>query len=420
MADIDKLILTLWSPFITEIGSGGPIYFCFHRDFLNNLFTENDISVEDPIKFINECASSFFIIDETDVLLKGNALVRRECGFSPAILFICQQILAAEEMVRDPNGFSEHAYFPRLRKMISDYLPELTKNPFSFDDFESIWLKIAEEIRSVKGNKKSTITFRFGEEHGVNKARSFPLSQALLNREDLLLLIGRIGKEKLLKEKVENIWSLLRSERKILRRRAQAILSLPFLKDRIVEQTLSFARKIDLSQYNLSREIIPENSQDIELKIFKNSIDWISEEFDFLMTKKDAHEPIEDNILIKNILMQLIEQSSFLILPPNDFGDAWIKNNKEYLIEPQETFLILGNYQGFLRAVKIISSLIPGFSESNGTKFSFKNYSGIFVWEIPPHSIRTQAIGPSVRTEQNIPTILPTIASVFKTMEFSI
>ena len=199
MIETPKIIELLWKPFIEEVKTGNPVYFCFHSEYLNKIFGQYGAAVSDPCQVIMDAANEFLVVENTDVYVEPEALRPIAQGFSAAIILVAQQILAAEEMVKDETGFSENAYFPRLRAMISPDLPEISMNPFSFDDFERIWRRFAKEIMSIEGSTQASVTFQFGVEEGVNKARYFPLSQALLSREDLLLLTHRIGKEKIAK-----------------------------------------------------------------------------------------------------------------------------------------------------------------------------------------------------------------------------
>src|SRR5262249_40771872 len=163
-----------------DIAKGGPVYFTFSAELVRTLLSERGHATADPILEVCEAARQLYFIAGDDAVLREHALDVGAGGRSLAIILVCQQVLAVESMVRVPVGFSENAYFPRLRRLMSPLLAERSNNPFDFAEFEAIWRALGRDIRSVVGSADASITFRFGVESGVNKARAFPLSQALL------------------------------------------------------------------------------------------------------------------------------------------------------------------------------------------------------------------------------------------------
>lgn len=386
MTDTAKLILALWEPFIEEVKTGDPVFFCFYREWLVSALSEIGISTDDPTKIINDAANRFFIVSSDEVIVRPQALAPIEGGFSAAIILVCQQVLAVEEMVRQQSGYTENAYFPRLRRMISPKLEELSLNPFSFDEFEGIWRTLAKEIRSIHGSSDASITFRFGVEQGANKARSFPLSQALLSREDLYLLVRRIGVNRLKAADSQGRWALIRSERTQLRRRAQRLLSLHFLRDRIVEQVKGFVEKLDPSKLHFV-EVQSQTAEKFEMRFYKDSVDWFTDEFRaYLLNGKG--ERLDDEASIRRELSQNLTQKGYFVLPCSELGDSWIKTNADLEIKAGDTFLIIGRKAEFPRAWTIISSLVRSLTSATSESLESKFSDNIVIHEIKwPKSI---------------------------------
>lgn len=182
MNDVSRLVDCLWSLFADEISSGEPVFFCFSQDALVEPFRNFRIEGGSPLEIVCAAARSCYEIDEDHAVLMPGALTAGVNGRSAAIVLVCQQVLAVEEMVNEGGRFSENAYFPRLRALMAKDLPALRMNPFEFDQFEVIWRTFAREIDRTAGATDATITFEFDTYSGVNKARLFPISQALLSR----------------------------------------------------------------------------------------------------------------------------------------------------------------------------------------------------------------------------------------------
>ena len=75
-------------------------------------------------------------------------------------------------MINESGGFTDDAYFPKLRKIISPDLKPLSLNPFSNNEFEHLWRTFEKEIKSIDGYTDGvTITFSFDFPKGKNKNR---------------------------------------------------------------------------------------------------------------------------------------------------------------------------------------------------------------------------------------------------------
>lgn len=378
MNDLSKLISILWTPFLDEIRRGGPIYFCFYRDSLASLFRKHGID-DDPVELLNGFARSCLLIG-TDVEVKPEALQPQVDSRSAAIVLIAQQVLAVEEMVRDRNGLSDNAYFPRLRKMISPTLQDSRSNPFcSFDEFEKIWRTLAKEIRSIQGSSDRSITFRFGEEEGVDKARSFPFSQALLTREDLNALAGKIGLERLRKSDSSGLWALIRSEKAKLRRRSQRLLGLTFLRERIIEQVKSFSEKVDANSIPSEASKLSQ-LKSFDVRFYKDSVDWLTDEFRAYLISESG-ERIDDEDLIRDVLQKEIRTRGFLVLAPGELGDSWSKSSRESEVQSGDAFIIVGPKSEVERAWKIIGTFYPALA-AHSAKTDFPFMGEVFVQQI--------------------------------------
>lgn len=326
----------LWKPFLEDISRGGPVYFTFSADLVRALLSQEGYAVSDPVLEVCETARQLYFISGDEAVLYGGALDVGTSGRSFAIILVCQQVLAVESMVRDPSGFSEHAYFPRLRRLMSPYLEEIRTNPFQFAEFEAIWRALARDIRSIPGSSDSSITFRFGVESGVNKARAFPLSQALLTLEDLRVIALR-GKLRLEKASPADIWRILKQLRYYLTRRARRLIDLGVFKERVVEQVLSYLKVAERTTGR--QEQVRPAQQDII--VFRDTSDWFEEVYRAYLRAPDA-APSHDESQIQAELAKRMAGEAFLVFPLAELGDSWVCSNRSTAIEPGESFLLVG------------------------------------------------------------------------------
>lgn len=369
MVSADQLADMLWHPFLSQIQTGDPVFFCFHKEMISDIFREFSIPADHPADIVNAAARSLISIDGEDVEIDPKTFELTSSGFSLAIILACQQILVVEEMVREPRGFSEHAYFPRLRAKISEDLPQRSLNPFSFEDFEQIWRQLAKEIRSIKGSEERSVTFTFGIETGINKARSFPLSQALLSHDDLFTIVRKIGFKRAKEMTHEHLWKSLRQERFILQRRAQRLLALPNLRDRVIEQLKSFLRTVDPKKFTaLPSEIV--SGEPYNLGFFKEPLDWQNEEYRVFLSSKASAQRILDESQIAKELDDILRRKGFIILPSDQIGDIWVKRRQLDAIEPGSVFLIVGSPIEIKRAVGIIRTIWPTFPEGQREQYN--------------------------------------------------
>ena len=284
----EALIQCLWNIFLPEIISGEPVRFCFSYDLLQKHFTKSGLTDKQPADHVGAVARNCFSVFGNRAFLSGEALEETSVGFSKAIILVCQQIIAVEEMISDGAQYSENAYFPRLRKSMDERLPSWSANPFSFDEFEGIWKAFAREVWKINGSSHETITFEFDAYAGANKARQFPLSQALFSIGDLSGLATYCRLDRLRSISADEVWSEIRRERQRLGRRAQRLINSGFLRERLIEQVRKFADRRSVPQVSPSGTMST-TIRDLDLFISLDTIDGEGEEyFAFLVSRNSG------------------------------------------------------------------------------------------------------------------------------------
>jgi hypothetical protein len=186
-----------WTHFKPQIQLGSPVYFTFDINFIRKLCNEDfkrqaSIKVEE---YFNSAHDQLLRFGKVKATLTPFALEKQKNGFSCAIVLAAQQILVVEEMaMEEMENFTQDAYFPRYRKKINFMGSEVLKhsNPFERGDFENIWSCLKMEILSIPGANTSSVTFKEGKGK-KNRTRNFPISQALLSRDDLQKLSEEVS-----------------------------------------------------------------------------------------------------------------------------------------------------------------------------------------------------------------------------------
>jgi hypothetical protein len=380
MLKISEAIQALWSPFVNQICTGKPVYLTFHRELVTSAFQKAGWQGEDAVQALCDLASGFYEIGRSHVDLYDSATKPFGSGLSPAIIIAAQQVLAVEEMVRERGGYSENAYFPRLRRMIDPELEVTPSNPFSFLEFENVWQTIAREMIKLGGNHDRTVTFHFGET-GINKARSFPLSQALLTQEDLLSICRRIKPSQILKVDRETLWNTVRRNRSFLRRRSQRLVEIFFFRDRIVDQLRAFAEKVTPDDL-IEIEIEQDGETKFELRVFKDSSDWLTEEFRYTIYNPETSERREDFKLIERILTSDINRRGFLVLPLGGHGDFWTRRTEAMAVNPGDSVVVIGGAHESERARQILRASFQSGDIQIGLESTVPGNSRIEIKEL--------------------------------------
>ena len=121
-----------WNAFLSPLGASVPVYFTFHRNLIEDIVTNifPAISRNEALQLFLKEAREFLDIKENRVRIKNEVYSKSGNNNSKVILLIALQVLAVEEMIRKENDFTEDAYFPKLRNLISDQIPLESLNPF--------------------------------------------------------------------------------------------------------------------------------------------------------------------------------------------------------------------------------------------------------------------------------------------------
>ena len=371
MIEPNALARCLWKPFLADISRGGPVYFTFSAELVRELLSQEGHEASDPISEVCDAARRLYFVAGSEATLHEDALDVTESGRSLAIILVCQQVLAVEAMVRDPHahGFSENAYFPRLRQLMSPLLEIVSTNPFHFAEFEAIWRAFARDIRSVPGHSDASITFRFGVETGVNKARAFPLSQALLTLEDLKVIAQR-GKRLLENVSPTDAWRILRQLRYHLSRRAQRLIALGVFRERVVDQVMNYLKVAEPERMHRAAERGVQLNQE-DIIIFRDTSDWFEVVYRAYLRAPGSPRD-NDEARIQAELIKRVASDSFLLFVLTELGDSWVCSSRTMTIEPGESFLVVGepacmaDVDQWLRRYGIESSQVEGPDGSGG------------------------------------------------------
>jgi len=367
MEDKNNIIELLWSEFIDYIKKGVPVYFTFTNDMVEDLFRKGSINHPRGADAINDAVRELVWIDSDHVYLKQDALKVRDNGFSPAILFVCQQILAVEEMA-DTLEHSENAYFPHLRGLISSDLEPLSQNPFDYQDFEEIWLIFSKEIYRISGNS-NCITFTFEKTSGVNKAKRFPLSQALFSKEDVVRLIDKVGFSTLRSADNYYISRCIDSNRWILSSRGRKLVTYVWLRDALVKQVKNLSESIGdvnkIKKILSNKEIVLSNYQ---AKIYIDNIDWITTEY-VIGLFDSTNNAVNDQSVFRGFFKEKLDTENHLIFIPSVDGDCWILSDEKY--SPRHSDELLVFYQDSHK--ETIVNLLASYFDIKSEQILFEN-----------------------------------------------
>jgi hypothetical protein len=356
LTDIGDLKAALWNVFRAEIGTGEPVFFCFSQETLKVHLSDQLLDGRSPLDLICAAAGACYEVYDNDVLLRRGVLSPVKSGFSMAIVLVCQQVLAVEEMVRDGSRYSENAYFPRLRSLISPRLAQLSQNPFSFLEFESIWRTFSREILRIPGSRDDTITFEFDSYSGINKARRFPLSQALLSRADLAEIVARCRLDRLRRGSATDAWVEIRRERIHLSRRGQRLVNSGFLRDRLIEQVQSYARRVAAPESRRPQSL-PRN--ELDLAICLDLTDWAVEAYAAFLIAKDGSRRVDDDSEVRAALAGALGERNYAFCAMNDFGDYWSFDEGVRQVAPGETMVLIGTAAGIERGRAVLDGASP-------------------------------------------------------------
>lgn len=329
MDNRSDLINALWSEFSEFVLKGLPVYFTFTRDLLEEVFIREGIHFQDPGELIDESVRTLIDVSGNHVFLKKHALKANEDGLSPAILFVCQQILAVEEMISTEH-YSENAYFPHLRRSLSNQLDTISQNPFDYQEFEEIWRTLSKEIFKQSHNSKC-LTFTLEQTSGVNKAKRFPLSQALFSKQDSVRLIEAIGYRQIRSSDEQALFRRIISNKHILSKRGKRLTSYPWMRDALVRQIRSLSRSV--GEVEAIKEVLSKRSLSLEslvLKVYLDNVDWFSNEH-VVNLFDSKNNLISDTSVIHGFFTERVSNNNYCVFIPSDDGDCWLVSDTEYL-----------------------------------------------------------------------------------------
>jgi hypothetical protein len=341
MKKIDLIVNTLWKEHLPLIKVGLPIYFTYTGDSLRKIFFEANLDTEDPILDIFEAVKGYILVDSDSAYILDSAFERNEQGFSKVILFICQQVLVVEEMVRS-NDFGPNAYFPRYREMLSEQLSDKSLSPFDYDDFEKLWQTLANEIKGAGGSSNS-ITFQFGKKQGPSQAKRFPLSQALLSKDDIAKLISLLGRSNLNGLSREELYNRarLRENIRVISSRGKSLFKQPALREELINQIQSFLNSdIDFEYFLEEAKKLKVDISEYALKAYIDPTDWFETSY-VLNLFNEIGDPVIDKTTISNYFSNLKLSFDYYILTPSDCSESWLFRDQTYSPKLNDEILIV-------------------------------------------------------------------------------
>ncbi len=351
------------------------MYFAFHKEMLIRLFELHGFGFGDPSELINSAARNWYDLDGDSVIIRPEAFNATADRFSAVIILVAQQVLVVEEMARDHNGFSEDAYFPRLRRAMNSELPERSNHPFSTsEEFEEIWRKFRSEILLAGGTNKS-VTFFSGKY--ANRNKSYPLSQALLTQEDVFKLIRMIGPGRIFNLNQSQLSMEIQNFKTRLSRRGQKTIGTPFLIDRVFQQIRSF------KGYSIPDEHQAFLSQDsrlnFALRIYKDHIDFGQEEYRLGFFDENGTRVLSD-AEHRTQFRILLNSRKFMFFAESQLGDSWETSQSSRDLSKGQSLIVLATDEGKAAAVSILRRIFPELNVD--TWIPLQTFGRISLWAI--------------------------------------
>lgn len=331
-----KVAERLWEVFIPSIRSGYQVYFCFSRDLIRVKL--GDLFDEDPVNGFFQLVSEFFEVEGDRCRLDKRVFETHFDFKSLTILVVAQQILVVEDMVNE-DGITEDAYFPRLRKRISENLSESASLPLLQEDFLNVWNVFRSEILRA-GARETSITFYSGL--GSNKHRSYPISQALFSTHDLITLTSKIPREfHISKLTDESVFEIVKKSRNGLSARGRRVLGVSWLRHRAINQIRSFFNTCRI--ISKEGEIVqtqPFKLDEIELRVYNEILE---DTFDLNGIHKKSLQLADTNQVL-NYLRNKLEKGPaiFLSLEPIQKG-YWSDASSEVEVCGNESLIIVSS-----------------------------------------------------------------------------
>lgn len=251
---IERIVKGLWEAYSAEIRSGLPVYFCFHKQQIQQVMRDAGINSPNSYDQFLEVSRSFLKIGRDISEIKYSVYDPIWNGFSSAIILIAAQVVAVEMMDKDEFGSRSDAYYLSLRKLISDEMNLISRLPFVESEYLTLWDYFKREIQ-LYGGSNSTITFSEGNSR-KDKNRNFPISQSLLSQAELVSVCSLIYSSSNSIPRLQEIPNILYKVRTDLPNRVRSKIDRASQKVKIIEQIHAFYRKygvVEAIEQNSSR-----------------------------------------------------------------------------------------------------------------------------------------------------------------------
>ena len=351
---IEKVIKALWHPHLQSIQRGVPVYFNYTEDQLDYLFSEFQIPFTNSAELINEIARDYFIVQGNEAQFFNSLFRPLVENLSPVIVVVCQQVLVVENMMKT-NKYTADAYFPHLRIAMSPKLKEISGRPFDYEDIVRIWSQLSREILLL-GGKRSCITFSFEKTSGKEQSRKFPLSQALLVKEDIVRIIEELGRKNvMLMSKDSLIQSILKNKNVLGTKRGRHIITLSWLQYRIADQVKGFASSDEV--FSLVKDEVTKSSIDAKqyvLRLYEEQIDWFSRDVVINAFDKNTTELVDTKENNNRIIKEIVRDSG-LFLKRSKNNDCWTHLEEKHQIQAGDQLIIIFKTQQLAPLEMLIS-----------------------------------------------------------------
>jgi len=341
----NQLPSTLWAYFTPFLDVGIPVYFNFHRTLLEDIITKEspEFTRAEALEHFLVSARSYLSITNSRARINESVYKKNNLGDSSVILLIALQVLAVEETIKKENEFTDAAYFPKLRTLISDTLNIESSLPFDPFEFDMLWSTFKSEVQE-KAPITKFLTFDI-EKLGAFKNKSKPLSQALLSHKDLATLASKYYEKNLsLNSDVSVLNSCISNNLSLISSRGRNCCRNKILREHVLNQFHYFLTRV-------SREecIVINNIQEASLS---NMVVKLSEHYDCFTDESnitvffESDEqvvPFEQGVIHLNEFVtekKYLLVSQYLTLLKGEFmSNAPVEVKNAYFLSLDETFI---------------------------------------------------------------------------------
>lgn len=329
---ISLLVRDLWSLYLQDIRSGMPVYFSFTKSQIREVLIKSNLISSDYVSDFSSISRTFLEIKKDQVSIKKLIYDPVWNQTSSLIILIALQVLAVEMMDKSEQGIGADAYFPRLRKILCLENDIEGRNPFLDQEFTLLWEKFKKEIFELGGTVDS-ITFFEGNGR-KDKNRNFPISQALLNQNELLQVSSKIYFHANDFPKTSEIFEILGKLRNEFTTRVREKIDRPFQKLKIADQIHTFLKKVSIDKLRLPtiNKTISKNDE----IIWKAFLDGFMDEEIVLEAYTASGEKLDDQ---EKYLTSLIKDSMLILGRPSENSFFWTTDIQMDLVS-MEDFLI--------------------------------------------------------------------------------